>query len=151
MSTILYCFLKHSKQHTHTLLPIPRRKWLPPPLRKLSQGKVDKSPAAERPLVKKPSDKSFKLPTEKQTKDALKSLPASHSAQHELEPEEETTFELPPPMKPIQDSVGQAATMIANGPSGTVASAVASSSAAIEQDLCKRVSSDDVFGNYLKC
>lgn len=54
-----------------------RRKWLPPPLRKLSQGKVDKTttpsssssstPAAatpnERPFLKKGSEKSFKLAT----------------------------------------------------------------------------------------
>lgn len=111
-------------------------------MRKLSQGKVDKGPAAERPLVKKSSDKTFKLPTEKQTSDALKALPSSQAAQHELEPEEENTFELPPPMKPIQDSVAQtAATMIANGPTGTSGAplATASSSAALEQDLCKRV------------
>lgn len=105
-----------------------RSKWLPPPLRKLSQGRVDKTSSSERPLVKKPSDKSFKLPTEKQTEDALKALPASHStAAQDLEQEEESTFELPPPMKPIQDSQSS---MMANGP--TV-------SAVVEQDLGKRV------------
>nr|CAD7197371.1 unnamed protein product [Timema douglasi] len=42
-----------------------RRKWLPPPLRKLSQGKVEKgtpSTAPDRPTLKKTgSDKRFKL------------------------------------------------------------------------------------------
>lgn len=113
-----------------------RRKWLPPPLRKLSQGRVDKtsSSSSERPLVKKPSDKSFKLPTEKQTEDALKALPASHStAAQDLEQEEESTFELPPPMKPIQDSQSS---MMANGP--TV-------SAVVEQELGKRVKKNHNF------
>lgn len=37
-----------------------RRKWLPQPLRKLSQGKVDKPPT-ERSLIKKPSEKNLKV------------------------------------------------------------------------------------------
>ena len=119
-----------------------RRKWLPPPLRKLSQGKVDKtSSAAERPLVKKPSDKSFKLPTEKHTEEDFKSLPTSHSANQDLETEEEVAFELPPPMKPIQDS--QSASMaMANGPtaSSNAAGGSGTSSAVTEQSPCKRVS-----------
>lgn len=60
-------------------LYIYRRKWLPPPLRKLSQGKVDKTTAAaapasstassstvtpsDRPFLKKGSEKAFKLAT----------------------------------------------------------------------------------------
>lgn len=55
-----------------------RRKWLPPPLRKLSQGKVDKTSApapsvassssstatpSDRPFLKKGSEKAFKLAT----------------------------------------------------------------------------------------
>lgn len=109
-----------------------RRKWLPPPLRKLSQGKVDKTSssssaassaatAVERPLLKKGSEKTFKLPIpeqqqkaigrlrDKSTSDQNQKIDAIdqqhlHSTQQtELETEEEAVFELPPPMKPIQD------------------------------------------------
>lgn len=125
---------------------IRRRKWLPPPLRKLSQGKVDKSPAVsvaavERPLVKKTSDKSFKLPPDRQSEDAMKSLPTA--AGQDLEAEDEQPFELPPPMKPIPDP--QTSTMsMANGPAGCSgglnATTVTTSMALSEQDMCKRVS-----------
>lgn len=83
-------------------------------------------------MVKKASDKTYKLPTEKQTEDALKALPTSHSANQDLEQEEH--FELPPPMKPIQDSQSS---MMGNGPSSTV-------SAVVEQDLGKRVSTKQI-------
>lgn len=109
-----------------------RRKWLPPPLRKLSQGKVDKSTSSERPLVKKGSDKTFKLPTEKQSEEEYnnsnqsKSLINSQSAHQDVEADEEGTCDLPPPMKPIQDSQ----TMVANGPTNLTV---------VEQSPCKRV------------
>ncbi|CAL7943982.1 unnamed protein product [Xylocopa violacea] len=79
----------------------PGRKWLPPPLRKLSQGKVEKSPptttptatptatstttsvlpSAERPSLKKNvSEKRFKLPSgAKQTRPYRPTAPASIS------------------------------------------------------------------------
>ncbi|XP_037034473.1 kalirin isoform X5 [Bradysia coprophila] len=110
------------------------RKWLPPPLRKLSQGKVDKNASSERPLVKKGSDKTFKLPTEKQTEEEYnnsnpsKSLINSQSAHQDVEADEEGTCDLPPPMKPIQDSQ----TMVANGPTTLTV---------VEQSPCKRTSS----------
>ncbi|XP_044733840.1 triple functional domain protein isoform X3 [Chrysoperla carnea] len=89
------------------------RKWLPPPLRKLSQGKVEKGQnnVVERPtpLKKTGSDKRFKLPSEMGNK------PASSEGDGEGdedtstltngapdEPEEEPV-ELPPPMKPLQE------------------------------------------------
>lgn len=153
------------------LLEIYRRKWLPPPLRKLSQGKVDKTTsAAERPLVKKGSEKTFKLASADKlatsitaeegtsvtasvnNKSALPTIStvqpntsggsgngggtgnsSSSGAGHqtgELEAEEEVTFELPPPMKPIQDSQA----IINNGPS-------VSSATVAEQSPCKRVRS----------
>lgn len=137
---------------------------MPPPLRKLSQGKVDKTTTVvERPLVKKSSEKTFKLATvdklatsitaEEEPNTNQKSAPTTSSSSassnvqiiannsgasgtssqqqihHELEPEEEVAFELPPPMKPIQD----AQTIINNGPT-------VSSSSAVEQSPCKRVS-----------
>lgn len=164
-----------------------RRKWLPPPLRKLSQGKVDKtSNVAERPLVKKGSEKTFKLSTNVDkltvsttedetnvtstttsaaTNTATKSIPttsatstsstinqtnnlgaqqkltdlqSTNNTQSELEAEEE--FELPPPMKPIQD----AQSIINNGP--TVTSCTSSTSATVaEQSPCKRVSLNTFF------
>lgn len=109
-----------------------RRKWLPPPLRKLSQGKVDKGASSERPLVKKGSDKTFKLPTEKQTEEEYnssntsKSLVNSQSAHQDVEGDEEGACDLPPPMKPIQDSQ----TIVANGPTTLTV---------VEQSPCKRV------------
>lgn len=133
-----------------------RRKWLPPPLRKLSQGKVDKqTSAAERPLMKKGSEKTFKLASVDKlatsitaeedvsatgvasinSKSAMPSTSTAHTSSSgsghqtgELEAEEEATFELPPPMKPIQDSQA----IINNGPS-------VSSATVAEQSPCKRV------------
>lgn len=105
---------------------------MPPPLRKLSQGKVDKGASSERPLVKKGSDKTFKLPTEKQTEEEYnssnpsKSLINSQSVHQDVEADEEGTCDLPPPMKPIQDSQ----TMVANGPTTLTV---------VEQSPCKRV------------
>nr|CAD7256618.1 unnamed protein product [Timema shepardi] len=57
----------HSISRLYSLnVGIARRKWLPPPLRKLSQGKVEKgtpSTAPDRPTLKKTgSDKRFKCP-----------------------------------------------------------------------------------------
>lgn len=143
------------------LFAIFRRKWLPPPLRKLSQGKVDKTNAAERPLVKKGSEKAFKLadkytPTSTNDDDSIvtaKTLPttsasssatsgaagqataAGNSGTHgDLEGEEEVAVELPPPMKPIQESQA----IINNGPT-------VSSANTVEQSPCKRVSFDFFF------
>lgn len=97
---------------------------------------MDKT-SAERPLVKKGSDKIFKLPSEKQSDDeyraALKSS-GSHATTQELEQEEEVAFDLPPPMKPIQD----AQSLIGNGP--TV-------SAVVEQSPCKRVS---IYAHFIR-
>lgn len=146
LCAILFFFHSHS-----------RRKWLPPPLRKLSQGKVDKTTTVvERPLVKKGSEKTFKLAsvdklTTSVEEERTKTIPttSASNAQNnstsligssqtvqstsataaELEAEEEVTFELPPPMKPMQDSQA----IINNGP--TVSSAIAA-----EQSPCKRVS-----------
>lgn len=133
---------------------------MPPPLRKLSQGKVDKTTSGvERPLVKKGSEKTFKLatadklatsitadeesnavatvnskstmPTTSATQPTTSTGSSSGTVHHqtaELEAEEEVAFELPPPMKPIQDSQA----IINNGPSG-------SSANVIEQSPCKRV------------
>lgn len=100
-------------------------------MRKLSQGKVDKSASSDRPLVKKGSDKTFKLPTEKQTEEeynssnASKSLINSQSVHQDVEADEEG-IDLPPPMKPIQDSQ----TIVANGPTALTV---------VEQSPCKRV------------
>ncbi|XP_049828356.1 kalirin isoform X4 [Schistocerca gregaria] len=105
------------------------RKWLPPPLRKLSQGsKVDKSAAApaaasaptDRPPLKKTaSDKRFKLPSgemgnkqavaqpegeESSAEERLAPAPSSRPPfvdQNGEEPEDDV--ELPPPMKPISE------------------------------------------------
>lgn len=136
-----------------------RRKWLPPPLRKLSQGKVDKTTAAtpssssatpnERPFLKKGSEKAFKLaatitaeeeqPLQKTNINRFREkVTVDHQAKsehdqqqhaHSAEAENEEEVVLPPPMKPIQDSQA----IINNGPT-----AVASS--VVEQSPCKRVS-----------
>lgn len=145
---------------------------MPPPLRKLSQGKVDKTTsAAERPLVKKGSEKTFKLATADKLATSITTeeeasgagsvaasvnsklaMPTTSAAQSnasggnsstnnnqqttgELEAEEEVTFELPPPMKPIQDSQS----IHNNGPN-------ASSATVAEQSPCKRVRSKIPFG-----
>lgn len=77
-----------------------RRKWLPPPLRKLSQGKVEKSGAPDRPPLKKtPSDK--KVSVEMGNKQGGGEEEASGRLENGEEGEEDV--ELPPPMKPIQE------------------------------------------------
>ncbi|XP_030560757.1 triple functional domain protein isoform X1 [Drosophila novamexicana] len=101
------------------------RKWLPQPLRKLSQTKVEKSPN-EKALLKKPSEKNLRL-TQKHTEELAEQTGSGASggvgqmppqfpnvsAQHQpdFEPEEEAGLELPPPMKPIQEPH-----LMANGP-----------------------------------
>nr|XP_024216575.1 triple functional domain protein isoform X4 [Halyomorpha halys] len=73
------------------------RKWLPPPLRKLSTPKVEKNQPAERPPLKKtPSDKRFKSPTSE-------SKPADDTAGQNGDEADEEVLELPPPMKPISE------------------------------------------------
>ncbi|KAB0795880.1 hypothetical protein PPYR_09941 [Photinus pyralis] len=118
------------------------RKWLPPPLRKLSQGKVEKSqsPADRPPLKKTGSDKRIKVPPDMGNKTSVS----------EGEDEEERTVtlrgitpiapseftngggeeaddevELPPPMKPIQESI-----LVTAGPPGAVPT--------IDENSCKR-------------
>ncbi|XP_066996303.2 kalirin [Anabrus simplex] len=99
----------------------PGRKWLPPPLRKLSQGKVEKGPtsaATERTTSKKPStDKRFKLPsgdmgnkqpTQGQSEEEEERLPPAPrlpSGYPENGEEAEDEVELPPPMKPINEPI----------------------------------------------
>lgn len=104
---------------------------------------MDKTTAAERPLVKKGSEKTFKLPEKLSTSTTAeadivstsKVLPITSTSAHsnashqnDLEGEEDVAFELPPPMKPIQDSQA----IISNG-------SAASSSVNAEQSPCKRV------------
>ncbi|EDV95637.1 GH15671 [Drosophila grimshawi] len=110
------------------------RKWLPQPLRKLSQSKVEKSPNNDKALMKKPSEKNLRL-TQKHTEELAEQTPGASGSvgqlpphpqfpnvsssstnqqlqqQHDFEPEEEAGLELPPPMKPIQEPH-----LIANGP-----------------------------------
>ncbi|XP_055685708.1 kalirin isoform X2 [Lutzomyia longipalpis] len=119
---------------TSTASPVNKRrgrKWLPPPLRKLSQGKVDKP--TDRPLIKKGSDKRFKLPSDKATADEEPQLPTSPlqipPTHGEVEAEEEPTLELPPPMKPIQDP-----TVVVN--STAPSSATADNSTLKNIDVC---------------
>ncbi|KAM7356678.1 trio Rho guanine nucleotide exchange factor [Cochliomyia hominivorax] len=91
------------------------RKWLPQIGRKPTQNKVEKTP--EKLLVKKLSEKNFKLPP-KQVDDPNTSQLASTNttsqlniSQQDFEAEEEVGLELPPPMKPIQEPH-----LISNGP-----------------------------------
>ncbi|XP_034255517.1 kalirin isoform X2 [Thrips palmi] len=92
------------------------RKWLPPPLRKLSGGKVEKadkdkisaasssatsSSASEKPALKKTgSEKRFKVPPADLS--PRSPAPADHNGE---EAEEEVEVELPPPMKPISETI----------------------------------------------
>ncbi|KRG05585.1 triple functional domain protein isoform X2 [Drosophila mojavensis] len=100
------------------------RKWIPQPLRKLSQSKVEKSPN-EKALLKKPSEKNLRL-TQKHTEELAEQtssgasgsvgqlpsqFPNVSAQQPDFEAEEEAGLELPPPMKPIQEPH-----LIANGP-----------------------------------
>ncbi|XP_043287262.1 kalirin isoform X2 [Venturia canescens] len=109
------------------------RKWLPQPLRKLSQGKVEKSTTTTSvdrplPLLKKTgSDKRFKLPTGDKSGRAVSE--GEEEEEVDLDDAETPTFleqnggedgeddfELPPPMKPITEPILVAT---GNGPPGS--------------------------------
>ncbi|KAI4471045.1 rho guanine exchange factor-related [Holotrichia oblita] len=88
------------------------RKWLPPPLRKLSHGKVEKTTPnpVDRPLKKAGSDKRIKVPREMGNKPSVSEgeededrLP--HYSKELANGEEAEEIELPPPMKPIQETI----------------------------------------------
>uniref|UniRef100_A0A1B6BZ31 DH domain-containing protein n=1 Tax=Clastoptera arizonana TaxID=38151 RepID=A0A1B6BZ31_9HEMI len=84
------------------------RKWLPPPLRKLSGGKVDKNGGSDRPPLKKtPSDKKFKSHIcEMENKYVgLESGGEDESLKDHNGEEAEEELELPPPMKPITEPI----------------------------------------------
>ncbi|XP_071053767.1 triple functional domain protein isoform X4 [Onthophagus taurus] len=100
------------------------RKWLPPPLRKLSQGKVEKPPATDRPPLKKTgSDKRIKVPPDMGNKPSVSEGeeeddrlgPTTVTARTAAAGQPEMTngggddadeeVELPPPMKPIQEPI----------------------------------------------
>ncbi|XP_060534993.1 triple functional domain protein isoform X2 [Cylas formicarius] len=101
------------------------RKWLPPPLRKLSQGKVDKgsTPLDTRPPLKKTgSDKRIKVPSaaemgnnkssvsegEEDDERSNHSLKGAKSLGAEITnggEDVDEECELPPPMKPIQEPI----------------------------------------------
>ncbi|XP_017782251.1 PREDICTED: triple functional domain protein-like isoform X2 [Nicrophorus vespilloides] len=99
------------------------RKWLPPPLRKLSQGKVEKTQQStpDRPPLKKTgSDKRIKVPTEMGNKPsvsegedegdervlrAARSLGNAELANGGAEDVDDVEVELPPPMKPISEPI----------------------------------------------
>ena len=105
---------------------------MPPPLRKLSQGKVEKSTTAvvadrPPPLKKTGSDKRFKLPTGDKSGRAVSE--GEEEEEVELDDGEAPTFleqnggedgeddfELPPPMKPITEPILVAT---GNGPPGS--------------------------------
>uniref|UniRef100_A0A182WHU9 DH domain-containing protein n=1 Tax=Anopheles minimus TaxID=112268 RepID=A0A182WHU9_9DIPT len=81
-----------------------RKKWLPTQFRKLSHGKSDKLPPVEKSLIsKKGSDKKVKPNQQEKPPEEQESSTAA-SVQLEAEDEEATAIELPPPMKPIQDT-----------------------------------------------
>ncbi|XP_015125607.1 triple functional domain protein isoform X1 [Diachasma alloeum] len=107
------------------------RKWLPTPLRKLSQGKVEKPSSSDRPPLKKTgSDKRFKLPTGDKSGRTVSEGEEGEEEEVECEDSETTEkyleqnggedgdddFELPPPMKPIPEPILVAT---GNGPSGS--------------------------------
>uniref|UniRef100_A0A182UXD6 DH domain-containing protein n=1 Tax=Anopheles merus TaxID=30066 RepID=A0A182UXD6_ANOME len=82
-----------------------RKKWLPTQFRKLSHGKSDKLPPVEKTLIsKKGSDKKVKPNQQEKPPEEQESSAAASTAQLEPEDEEATAIELPPPMKPIQDT-----------------------------------------------
>ncbi|KAF0772308.1 triple functional domain protein-like isoform X4 [Aphis craccivora] len=86
---VVYSFLTSCFVH--------RRMWIPQPLRKFSNGsKVDKNHVQS--SAKKGSDKKYKSPVS----EATKSLP-NEDEQNGEEPDDE--LELPPPMKPISESI----------------------------------------------
>lgn len=114
------------------------RKWLPPPLRKLSQGKVDKTQAAPPPLKKTGSDKRIKVPSDMGNKPSVSegeededrpplSLKGAKSLGSELAnggEDVDEELELPPPMKPIQEPI-----LVTSPPPGVPD---------IEENPCKR-------------
>ncbi|XP_045464356.1 kalirin isoform X2 [Harmonia axyridis] len=148
-------FLNDSGGVANTSSPVNKRrgfsgrKWLPPPLRKLSQGKVDKSQtgtALDRPPLKKiGSDKRIKVPSEMGNKPSVSegededelrpplSIKSAKSLGSELANGANTgddvdeDLELPPPMKPIQEPI-----LVTSPPPGVPD---------IEENPCKRVSS----------
>lgn len=87
---------------------------------KTASGTSSTASVVERPLLKKGSEKTFKLPIPEEQHKVIERLrdkstsdqnqkgessyqhPSHSNQQAELEPEDDT-FELPPPMKPIQD------------------------------------------------
>ncbi|XP_076272417.1 trio Rho guanine nucleotide exchange factor isoform X4 [Rhynchophorus ferrugineus] len=97
------------------------RKWLPPPLRKLSQGKVDKTQGpldSKPPLKKTGSDKRIKVPATdmgnnkssvsegEEDDDRTTPIKGAKSLGAEItngDEGDEVECELPPPMKPIQE------------------------------------------------
>ncbi|XP_024083955.1 triple functional domain protein isoform X2 [Cimex lectularius] len=82
------------------------RKWLPPPLRKLSGTKVEKTATPERPSLKKtPSEKRFKQPGADLTKVANEPGAEETTREPNGEEAEEEVVELPPPMKPISEPI----------------------------------------------
>ncbi|XP_054274180.1 triple functional domain protein-like isoform X3 [Macrosteles quadrilineatus] len=85
------------------------RKWLPPPLRKLSGGKVEKNTAPERtPLKKTPSDKRIKSPAGEMGNKQGGSVGVGleeESGRDQNGEEGEEEVELPPPMKPINEPI----------------------------------------------
>ncbi|KAF7988703.1 hypothetical protein HCN44_001276 [Aphidius gifuensis] len=97
------------------------RKWLPQPLRKLSQGKVEKTTVSERvPVLKKTSsDKRFKLPSSDKTGRTVSEGEEAEKDDAYCEDNEvqekyleqnggedgDDDFELPPPMKPITEPI----------------------------------------------
>lgn len=144
------------------MFPI-RRKWLPQPLRKLSQGKVDKTttsaPSAssassssaapsDRPFLKKGSEKAFKLVasvtaeeeqplTQKANMSRLREK-GDQKQDHDQQPLQssqaaEIENEEEVVLPPPMKPIQDSQSMINNGPT-----AVASSAA--EQSPCKRVS-----------
>uniref|UniRef100_W4VRC9 Putative triple functional domain ptprf n=1 Tax=Corethrella appendiculata TaxID=1370023 RepID=W4VRC9_9DIPT len=82
------------------------KKWLPQQFRKLSHGKSDKLPPVDKPLIKKGSDKKLR---DKQPED-MEPTSLVNSQQPD-EVEDETTIELPPPMKPMQDNTPASSTI----------------------------------------
>ncbi|XP_050073196.1 triple functional domain protein isoform X1 [Anopheles maculipalpis] len=81
------------------------KKWLPTQFRKLSHGKSDKLPPVEKSLInKKGSDKKVKPNQQEKPPEEQESSTAASQVQLEAEDEEATAIELPPPMKPIQDT-----------------------------------------------
>uniref|UniRef100_A0A182QU50 DH domain-containing protein n=1 Tax=Anopheles farauti TaxID=69004 RepID=A0A182QU50_9DIPT len=82
-----------------------RKKWLPTQFRKLSHGKSDKLPPVEKSLIsKKGSDKKVKPNQQDKPPEEQETSTTGSAVPVEPEDEEATAIELPPPMKPIQDT-----------------------------------------------